>query len=132
MTSTIADARDNGGGMVQSLVKRTADIPGDWEKQASKIVAGEIVPALERQLAELQRQRGLATGDPGMRERPHGAGFYAWALRASTTTRVPAEDLHQLGQDQPAERHGRLDPTLKRSEERRGGKEWVSTCKTPW
>ncbi|WP_067737259.1 DUF885 domain-containing protein [Novosphingobium naphthalenivorans] len=113
MTSTIADARNNGGGMVHSLVKRTTDIPGDWEKQASQVVAQEIVPALERQLAELQRQRGLATGDPGMRERPHGAGFYAWALRASTTTHVPAEEIHQLGQDQLAELHGRMDPILK-------------------
>ncbi|MCJ2177973.1 DUF885 domain-containing protein [Novosphingobium album (ex Hu et al. 2023)] len=113
MTSTIADARDGGGGMVQSLVKRTADIPGDWEKQAQQAVAEEIVPALERQLAELQRQRGLATGDPGMRERPQGAEFYAWALRASTTTRVPAEEIHQLGKDQLAELHGRMDPILK-------------------
>ncbi|MCJ2186082.1 DUF885 domain-containing protein [Novosphingobium beihaiensis] len=113
MTSTIAEARQGGGGMVQSLVKRTADIPGDWEKQAGQIVSGQIVPALERQLTELQRQRGLATGDPGMRERPHGSEYYAWALRASTTTPVPAEEIHQLGLEQLAELHGRMDPILK-------------------
>ena len=113
MTSTIADARDNGGGLVKSLVKRTSDIPGTWEKDAQEVVSEEIVPALERQLAELQRQRGLATGDPGMRDRPHGSEFYNWALQASTTTRVPADEIHQLGQEQLAELHGRMDPILK-------------------
>ncbi|MCT2399392.1 DUF885 domain-containing protein [Novosphingobium mangrovi (ex Huang et al. 2023)] len=113
MTSTIADARNEGGGMVGALVSRTADIPGDWAKEARQVVSGEIVPALERQLAELQRQRGLATGDPGMRERPHGSEFYAWALRASTTTPMPADEIHQLGLEQLAELHGRMDPILK-------------------
>ncbi|KHK91691.1 DUF885 domain-containing protein [Novosphingobium malaysiense] len=113
MTSTVADAREGGGSMVKSLVKRTQDIPGDWERQAQQIVASEVVPALERQLAELERQRALATGDPGMRERPHGSAFYDWALRASTTTRVPAEEIHKIGREQLAELHGRMDPILK-------------------
>lgn len=113
MTSTIAEARNQGGGMVHSLVSRTTTIPGDWSKRTSEIVAGKIVPALERQLAELQRQRALAKPDPGMRERPHGSEFYAWALRASTTTRMPAEDIHQLGLQQIEELHGRMDPILK-------------------
>ena len=46
----------------------------------------EIAPALERQLAELQSQRKVATDDPGISERPNGADFYKWALKASTTT----------------------------------------------
>lgn len=114
MTSTIADARNEGGGIVHSLVSRTATIPGDWGKQAKAMVASKVVPALERQLGELQRQRGLATGAPGMRERPHGEEFYAWALRASTTTRVSAEEIHQFGLQQLAELHGRMDPILKK------------------
>ena len=72
MESTLADARDGGGGMVSSLVSRTKAIPGDWEGRTKTIVAGEVVPALERQLAELKRQRGLAKSDPGMGARPHG------------------------------------------------------------
>lgn len=113
MESTIADARNNGGGLVSSLVGRTKTIPGDWETRSKSIVAGEVVPALERQLAELKRQRGLAKSDPGMGARPHGAEFYAWALRASTTTTVPAEEIHKRGLEELAALHARMDPILK-------------------
>jgi len=113
MSSTIADAR-SGEGMVDSIASRTNDIPGDWSARASSIVSRQIVPALERQLSELKRQRVSANGAPGMRERPHGSEFYAWALRASTTTRIPADEIHQLGMDQLAELHGRMDPILRR------------------
>lgn len=113
MESTIADAQNNGGGLVSSLVGRTKTIPGDWENRSKTIVAGEVVPALERQLAELKRQRGLAKSDPGMGARPHGAEFYAWALRASTTTTVPAEEIHKRGLEELAALHARMDPILK-------------------
>ena len=113
MESTIADAQDNGGGLVSSLVGRTKTIPGDWEARSKTIVAGEVVPALQRQLAELKRQRGLAKSDPGMGARPHGAEFYAWALRASTTTSVPAEEIHKRGLEELAALHARMDPILK-------------------
>lgn len=113
MESSIADAREGGGGLVGSITTRTKDMKGDWAAEAKAIVADKVVPALDRQLAELKRQRGLATGAPGMRERPHGEAFYAWALRASTTTKVPADEIHKLGLEQLAELHGRMDPILK-------------------
>ena len=113
MESTLADARDGGGGMVSSLVSRTKAIPGDWEGRTKTIVAGEVVPALERQLAELKRQRGLAKSDPGMGARPHGDEFYAWALRASTTTTVPAAEIHERGLEELAALHARMEPILK-------------------
>jgi len=114
MTSTLEDARNNGGGLVSSLVDRTKTIPSNWEGRAKAIVTAEVVPALERQLAELKRQRGVAKGDPGMRERPHGAEFYAWALRASTTTTVPAAEIHQRGLEELAALHARMDPILQK------------------
>ncbi len=114
MTSTIEDARNSGGSLVTSLVSRTGSIPGNWESRAKAIVSAEVVPALERQLAELKRQRGLAKSDPGMRERPHGAEFYAWALRASTTTPVPAAEIHQRGLEELAALHARMDPILRK------------------
>lgn len=113
MTATIADSRNDGGGLVRSLVSRSAAFPGNREAEAKRIVAGETVPALERQLAELKRQRGLATGAPGMRERPGGGEFYTWALRASTTTRVPPEEIHALGHEQLEALHARMDPILR-------------------
>ena len=112
MESTLADAR-GGGGLVTSLTGRTGAIPGQWESRARAIVSAEVVPALERQLAELQRQRPLATGAPGMRERKGGDAFYAWALRASTTTRLPPDEVHQRGLAELAALHARMDPILR-------------------
>jgi uncharacterized protein (DUF885 family) len=114
MTGTIADARSEGGGiLVQSLTSRAGSFAGTWEADAKKIVGSQTVPALERQLAELKRLRGIAKSDPGMRERPGGAEFYAWALRASTTTRIPPEEVHAIGLEQLSALHARMDPILR-------------------
>jgi len=109
---SIADARV-GGGLVQSLVGRARDIPGDWERRAKAIVVGKVLPALERQLAEITTQRASATLDAGISARPHGDEFYAWALRASTTTRATPDEVHAMGREQVAELHGRMDPILR-------------------
>lgn len=113
MTSTIEGAGKDGGSLVASIAGRTEHMTGTWAVDAKRIVAAEVVPALQRQLTELQRQRTIARSDPGMRERPHGAEYYAWALRASTTTRVPPDEVHQRGLQELAELHARMDPILK-------------------
>ena len=85
MERQLADARQ-GGSMVESLVRRTREegIAGDWETRASAIVTGRIAPALEAQLAELQRERAVATSDPAISARPNGDEWYRWALKPST------------------------------------------------
>ena len=113
MRSTIADARGPGAGLVQSLARRTGDIPGQWERRARGIVDAAVVPALERQLAELVAQRARATSAPGMNLRPHGPEFYAWALRASTTTALSPAEVHQRGLAELAALHDRMDPILR-------------------
>ena len=112
MTMSIKGARE-GGGLVESIERRTKDIPGNWAERARAIAQQTVAPALERQLAELQAQRPRATMDAGMWARPHGPEFYQWALRASTTTRMTPDEIHQMGLDQVAELHGRMDPILK-------------------
>ncbi|WP_282948824.1 MULTISPECIES: DUF885 domain-containing protein [unclassified Sphingopyxis] len=115
LEATLADAKA-GGGMVESLVTRTAaaKIAGEWAARSSKIVQGPVAAALERQLAELKAQRPKATMDAGMWARPHGDEFYSWALRASTTTRMTPDEVHAMGREQLAELHGQMDPILKK------------------
>ena len=113
MTVSVKNARE-GGGLVQSLERRTKDIPGDWATRARAITQQKVAPALERQLAELQSQRTRATMDAGMWARPHGPEFYQWALRASTTTRMTPDEIHKMGLDQVAELHARMDVILKK------------------
>jgi uncharacterized protein (DUF885 family) len=112
LTLSVEGAR-KGGGLVESLTRRTKDIPGNWGPLALSIAQQKIAPALERQLAELTSQRPRATMDAGMWARPHGDEFYAWALRASTTTRMTPDEIHQLGLERLKELHGRMDPILK-------------------
>jgi uncharacterized protein (DUF885 family) len=112
MTMSVKNASE-GGGLVESLTRRTRDIPGDWGPRAESIAKQKIAPALERQLAELTAQRARATMDAGMWARPHGPEFYQWALRASTTTKMTPDEIHQMGLDQVAELHGRMDVILK-------------------
>jgi uncharacterized protein (DUF885 family) len=115
LKATLTQAQSpDGGELVGTIARQTANIPGSWAAQAREIVAAQAVPALQRQVAELERQRPLAISAPGMRERPHGSEYYAWALRASTTTRMTPDEIHQLGVHQLAEIQGRMDPILRK------------------
>jgi uncharacterized protein (DUF885 family) len=104
-----------GGTIVDSLVRRTKEkgIPGSWDARARKIATAEVVPALQRQIAELQAERAIATDIAGMWSRPHGDEYYRWALKASTTTNLGPDEVHKLGLEQLADLQGRMDPILK-------------------
>ena len=116
MERTLADAAAGKSGLVHSLQSRTLTIPGTipgfWSARAQGIVAKNVVPALQRQLAELKNQRTRATSEAGMWSRPHGDEWYAWGLRASTTTRRTPQEIHQIGKDQLAELQARMEPIL--------------------
>ena len=112
MTLSIEDARE-GGALVESLARRSKEIPGNWSGRARTIVVMEIAPALERQLAELQAQRAVATNDAGIGARPHGGEYYRWALKSSTTTDMTPDEIHALGQRELKRLHAQMDAILK-------------------
>ena len=110
-----ADSARKGGGLVESLVRRTREknIRGDWDSRARAVVTQEVVPALDRQIAELTLQRGRATNDAGMWARPNGEEYYRWALKASTTTTTSPDEIHQIGLDTLRSLHAQMDTILK-------------------
>jgi uncharacterized protein (DUF885 family) len=108
---SIANTRE-GGTLVESLERRTKDISGDWGQRARGIAAQEIAPALERQVAELQAQRAVATDDPGMWARPNGEEYYRWALKASTTTTMTPDEVHDMGRRELQQLHAQMDEIL--------------------
>ena len=112
MTLSIKGTRE-GGAIVESIARRTKNISGTWAERARTIATGEIAPALERQLAELQAQRGVATMDAGISARPHGEDFYRWALKASTTTSMSPDEVHETGKSELERLHARMDAILK-------------------
>ena len=102
-----------GGAIVESIERRTKSIPGNWAERARTIAAKEIAPALERQLRELETQRGVATNDPGISARPRGDEFYRWALKASTTTSMSPDEIHEMGRSELQGLHAQMDGILK-------------------
>jgi uncharacterized protein (DUF885 family) len=112
MGLSVKSARE-GGTLVESIERRTKTMPGDWAGRARAIASKEIAPALERQVAELQQQRAVATGDAGMWARPNGDEYYRWALKASTTTSLSPDDVHDQGRSELDRLHARMDAILK-------------------
>jgi uncharacterized protein (DUF885 family) len=112
MTVSKQDAHD-GGALVSSIERRTKSIPGNWADRARAIVTREIAPALERQLAELQAERAVATDDAGIWARPHGEEFYRWALKASTTTTMSPDEVHEMGRSELQRLQAQMDGILK-------------------
>ena len=109
------DGARKGGGLVESIERRTREknISGNWAERARAIAQKEVAPALERQIAELTLQRGLAKSEPGMWARPDGDEYYRWALKASTTTSMTPEEVHQMGLEELRALQARMDPILR-------------------
>jgi uncharacterized protein (DUF885 family) len=112
MSVSLKDAQA-AGALVASIETRTKNIPGNWAERARTIVTKEVAPALERQLAELQAERSVATDDAGIWARPHGDEFYRWALEASTTTAMSPDEIHETGRDELQRLQARMDGILK-------------------
>ena len=112
MSLSAKNARE-GGMLVESIERRTKNIPGAWAERARTIAAREVAPALERQLRELQTQRAVATNDAGMWARPRGDEYYHWALKASTTTTLSPDEIHELGRRELQDLHAQMDAILK-------------------
>lgn len=99
--------------IVDGFTKRAAKASPAMGGQAKSIAENKIAPALDRQIAELTRQRGLATADAGVWKLPDGEAYYAWALRAGTTTDLTPTEVHQLGLEQLRMLQARMDPLLR-------------------
>jgi uncharacterized protein (DUF885 family) len=112
LTLSIKGTRE-GGTLVESIERRTKNIPGTWAERARAIAAKEIAPALERQLAELKAQRAIAKSDAGMWAQPNGEEYYRWALKASTTTTMSPDEVHEMGRRELQQLQTRMDEILK-------------------
>jgi uncharacterized protein (DUF885 family) len=101
--------------LVRSLVRRAAEkgLSGDWGGRAKQIVETQIAPALEGQIATLERLRAQATHEAGVWKLRDGDAFYQSALGLQTTTSLSADEIHQLGLEQVSDLSGRIDAVLR-------------------
>jgi uncharacterized protein (DUF885 family) len=74
--------------LVQALTNRTgvAKIAGVWEARATRMIATQVYPALDRQIALLRSLRPTARSAAGIWAIPNGDAIYAVALLQATTT----------------------------------------------
>ncbi len=100
-------------GVVNTLATRSADMPGAYGERAARLAAERIAPALDRQIAALEAQRARASGDAGVWKLPQGEAYYAWALRAGTTTNMSPDEVHEMGLAELAALQSRMDPILR-------------------
>lgn len=103
-------------GIVTSVADRAAKLAlaGDVRINAAKIARDKIAPALQRQFAELESQKSRATHDAGAWKLPDGDAYYAWALKAGTTTTLSPDEVHQMGLRQLADLQSQMDAILKK------------------
>ena len=101
--------------LVQALTSRTgpAKIAGDWQARAARIVATQVYPALDRQIALLRSLRPSARSAAGIWAIPNGDAIYAAALAQATTTSLSPDEVHRMGLQQVAELTAQLDPILR-------------------
>ena len=101
--------------MADSVASRAAakNIPGDWRSRAAKIIADDVYPALDRQIASTMALKPKSAPGDGIWRVPGGADIYAAALAEATTTNFTADEIHQIGLEQVAEISAELDRILR-------------------
>ena len=90
------------------------NVTGDQAAAAARIAAGKVAPALDRQIAELKRHRARATPDAGVWKFPDGEAYYAWALRAATTTTMTPDEVHKTGREELKMLQSEMDGILRK------------------
>jgi uncharacterized protein (DUF885 family) len=100
--------------MVEALVSKAKNIPGDWEARATKIVAEKVYPALDRQIALVKDMRTKAVHDAGVWRLPKGQEYYADSVIAATTTNMTPEEIHKTGLEVVADYTARIDADMKK------------------
>ena len=110
-------------GLVTSVARRAKEkgFAGDYAGQAAKIYAETVAPALERQIALFKDIQGKTWHDAGVWRQPDGEAYYEHALHGSTTTRLSADEVHNIGLEQAKSLQARADELLKGQGLTKGG-----------
>jgi uncharacterized protein (DUF885 family) len=100
--------------LVASMERRAKDLSGDYAAKAAKLCTDKVAPALDRQIAELEAHRKRAKSEAGVSRLPQGEAYYAWTLRAGTTTRMTPDEVHARGQEELQALQSEMDAILKK------------------
>lgn len=73
-----------------------------------------VQPTYAKLIALFTAQEKVATTDDGVWKLPEGAEFYAFRLRSSTTTKMTADQIHELGLREVARIHHEMEAIMRR------------------
>jgi uncharacterized protein (DUF885 family) len=98
-------------GALKDLDQATRDrLIGD----ARKALTDSVKPAYAKLTAALQALEKKANDDAGVWKFPDGEAFYASALRRTTTTKLTADEIHEIGLKEVARIHGEMREIMKK------------------
>jgi uncharacterized protein (DUF885 family) len=110
-----AGERPDQSAVVATLKKKLGEAGLSDDKLVERVaqsMATKVIPGLQRQLDELKKHRAAATSDAGVWHFKDGDAYYAWALKAGTTTTRSPDDIHQLGQEQVKAIQSRMEAIM--------------------
>ena len=73
-----------------------------------------VQPTYAKLIALFTEEEKTATTDDGVWKLPEGAEFYAFRLRSSTTTKMSADEVHELGLREVARIHHEMEAIMRR------------------
>jgi uncharacterized protein (DUF885 family) len=107
--------------LVTAFAQRIQGIEGlssaqrsELQSQATRIVTEQVYPSWRRGIALLESILPKTTDDAGLWRFPGGADAYAYALGRFTTTKLTAEEIHQIGLQQVAHIEGEMDAIFRK------------------
>ncbi|WP_269716241.1 DUF885 domain-containing protein [Caulobacter sp. NIBR2454] len=101
--------------LVESLVRRTKakGLSPEYGVRAAKIYTDSVLPALNRQIAHMERLRKTARHDAGIGGLPNGPAIYAASLKSYTTSKLTPDEIHKLGLDLVASLSAETDKQMR-------------------
>lgn len=118
---TFSDAAPAQNPLVTAFAQRIQSMEGlstaqraDLQAQATRIVSDQVYPAWRRAIALLERELPNTTEDAGLWRFAGGDQAYAFALGRFTSTKLTAEEIHQIGLQQVARIEGEMDAIFRK------------------
>ncbi|MFC4309917.1 DUF885 domain-containing protein [Steroidobacter flavus] len=107
--------------LVTAFAQRIQTIEGlssaqrsELQAQATRIVTEQVYPSWHRAIALLESLLPKTTNDAGLWRFEGGDQAYAYALGRFTTTKLTAEEIHQIGLQQVARIEGEMDAIFRK------------------
>ena len=106
--------------LLEDFCSKVAALDLSTERRAELVAAAEralvehVGPAYGSLIAAVAALEKQANTDDGAWKFPDGAAYYAYRLRAMTTTELTAEQIHQIGLDEVARIHAEMREIMQR------------------